>query len=86
LASLARSRDLLRAGIQRLDYRLACLDDQLHTPSGQIHDHLTLDEINALLDAQLAVMDKAVKWHDDCNEQLTGDYFAVKDASQQGAA
>ena len=85
-ASLVRSAELLRAGIQRLDYRLACLDDQLYTSNGQVHDHLTFDEINALLDAQLAVMDKAVRWHNDCNEQLTGDYFAVKDASQQGAA
>jgi hypothetical protein len=81
LASLARSRDLLRAGIQRLDYRLACLDDQLHTPSGQIHDHLTLDQINALLDAQLAVMDTATGWMLERHEDLIGDFYAERGAS-----
>jgi hypothetical protein len=78
-ASLAGSRDLLRAGIQRLDYRLTCLDDQLYGPSGQVDDDLTIDEINALLDAQLAVMDTAVGWMLERHKELVGDSFAHRD-------
>lgn len=79
LALLVRSRDLLRAGIQRLDIRQAGFDDRLLDLDEGPESSVDFDEINAALDAQLEVMDTAFEWMRQCDEKLIGDYFAHKD-------
>ena len=79
LALLARSRDLLRAGIQRLDIRQAGFDDRLLDLDDGPEGSVDLDAINAALDAHLAVMDTAFEWMRQCHEELIGDYFTQKD-------